>query len=249
MPAAAETANLETRVMTTRTDSVRFPAFWAIAAAASIGLLAGCNTTRQIGQSLELGRLEGAGNSAYATGDFAGAQASWAEYVDLRPNSSNARFRLGRSLLALDRAREAREHFQVAHDLEPTNDIYTDALADSIARQGDRVELFAFLEQTAAEDGRAAGYIRWGRFAQAEGLADEAHRAYQTAVDLGGATSARPHRALAAFYRSLGDDDREIERWRVVLSFDGEDEQATARLRELGQVPGPSFAIAPADAG
>ena len=85
-----------------------------------------------------------------------------------------------------------------------------------------------------------------GRYAQKIGKADEAERAFLGAAEIDRGQSAAPQKALAGFYRSIGDNDAEVRRLRMMLWFDSQDAEVNARLRELGQIPGPTFALPPA---
>jgi tetratricopeptide (TPR) repeat protein len=198
-----------------------------------------------VAESYQLGDLRAKGNEAFATGRYAEAESYYTAYVQRRPQEAEVEYQLGRTLLAMGRAQEAQDHLRIAHDLKPGEMRYIDMLARAILATGSREEVVEFLQSSAEGNMTAAGFMTLGYYAREAGFIDEAEAAYRRAVTLEGRTSPEPHRELAKFYRSVGDSQSEVERLRMVLSFDDRDAQANQRLRELGEVPGPAFALEP----
>lgn len=184
-------------------------------------------------------------NSHYFNGRFEQALPYNREFVDRKPSDAQGQYELGRTLMALNRHGEARQHLTVAYDLEPRNETYVEALAESMLNAGDAEALYAFLRRRVSESGRVEDHLRLGRFAHRLGNADEAHRAFLNAAEVDGGRTVGPQRTLAEFYRAIGDQEREVERLRMVLFFEPDNPQASVRLRELGHVPGPSLALPP----
>jgi hypothetical protein len=77
------------------------------------------------------------------------------------------------------------------------------------------------------------------------GDADGAEHALLTAAKIDGGKTAAPQIALADFYRSIGDKKAEIVRLRNALYLDPKNPEIPKRLRELGEIPGPSLAMPP----
>jgi tetratricopeptide (TPR) repeat protein len=213
----------------------------------SVAAFGGCQTKAQrwTQQSLDLGNLRAAGNAAFADGRYEEATEFYGRYLDIRPHEPDVQWRMGRALLALGRPAEAREHLRIAYDLVPSDGRYTESLAEAILRSGNREELIGFLRGSAESTLDARGYITLGRYAAEAGFPDEARAALLQAAAMEGSTSPEPHRALAAFYRSLNDTAAETRHLRAVLWFNSNDPQATARLREMDIVPGPTLALDP----
>lgn len=207
--------------------------------------LTGCKTVKIVEQEQDLTRYRAAGNEAYYQKDFERAAEEYAKYVAQRPNEPEVRYRLGMCQLELNNVLAARTNLGVAHDLAPTNDLYTEGLGRAIVAGGDQEELYAFLRDLMDSAVNASTYITVGRVAYLGGLHDEAERAFSSAVTLTGKDSAVPHRELARFYEGVGDTDSAILRWRMVLGFDTTDREANAHLRDLGVIPGPSMALEP----
>ena len=198
------------------------------------------------GCSRPLSQVRAGANQHYFDGRYADAQPLYQEIVDRRPGDARSNYELGRNLLAMGQITEARERMILAYNLEPSNETYFEGMADALAAAGNEDDLFDALEHRIADRGGVADYIMLGRYAQKIGKADEAERAFLGAAEIDGGKTAAPQKALAEFYRSIGDTDAEVRRLRMMLWFDRQDAAVNARLRELGQIPGPTFALPPA---
>ncbi len=209
------------------------------------GAMVGCKARQIVVESADLTKLRSAGNEAYAGGEFERAATAYEAYVERRPHSAWARHWLGRTYLQLDEPRQAREQLEVAHDLEPENMEYAESLADALVALGEPEDLFAMLDRLAMMDRTSAGQLRVARYSERMGFMDEALIAYRKAVAIDGSTSPEAHRALADFYRRIGERSGEVSQLRKVLWFDTQDPAAVERLEELGEIVGPSFAVHP----
>lgn len=198
------------------------------------------------GCSRPLSQVRAGANQYYFDGMYADAQPLYQEIVDRRPGDARSNYELGRNLLAMGQITEARERMILAYNLEPSNETYFAGMADALAAAGNEDDLFDALEHRIADRGGVADYIMLGRYAQKIGKADEAERAFLGAAEIDRGQTAAPQKALAGFYRSIGDNDAEVRRLRMMLWFDSQDAEVNARLRELGQIPGPTFALPPA---
>lgn len=205
------------------------------------GALAGC----QSGPTKEA--MRASGDRAFFRGDFEEAERQYRAFVDRDPADHRARYDLGRTLLKLDRPAEAKEHLAVAYDLYPISTAYLDAYCSAMVGARDGAGLYALLRSRCVQPGQVEDFLRLGRFAAELGDADEAERALLTAAKLDRGRNVRPHLALADFYASLGDRERTLERLRNALYVAPQDQGVQARIRELGQIPGPSFAVRPAE--
>lgn len=210
----------------------------AVAAGVLIGV-AGCAGPRP------LHVVRAKGHEAMQVGDYERAYADFREYVDRMPDDAAARYDLGTVLAKMNRPKEAREQFNTAFDLKPTNDDYADALAQAMHEAGATEDLYAFLRGRCESPGRPRDYLRLGRYAMLSGDVDEAERALLTAARLDRGRSAEYHLALADFYESVSDVERAKQRLRYALYLRPKDEAIQARIRAMGEVPGPTFAMQP----
>lgn len=187
------------------------------------------------------GMLISRGNEAYARGDYEAALANYDRAAERRPGDAELRYQQGRTLLALDRPADAREVLTIATDIEPENPIYRDALLDSLIEVGDLDEVYATIDRLFGETSTPDEYLALGNSAKRVGLPDEAERAYAIAASITEADDARPYLALATLYREIGDEPREVRMLRVLDYLDPNNAQTEARIRALGEIPGPTF--------
>ena len=203
------------------------------------GLLPGGCATKEI----RLLDARSRGQAAMLEERYEDAVKYFEAYLADRPARADVLFDLARAYEGMQEISAAREAYTIAYELEPDNPEYIEALAHAMAANGEPDAAINLLEQIATESLRAEAYLRLGRFLLDSGLADEAVQTMKTAAALD--PSADPYRALAEAYRKFGDPDRELEALRHVLWFDPDDENAKARVRTLGGVPGPTFARPP----
>lgn len=203
------------------------------------GVGAGCSSQRP------LTTVRSDGDRAYELKNYDQAANDYQEYVDRRPQDAKGRYDLGKTLLVLERPRDAREHLIIAFDLDPESPENADALAQAMLDGGEVGAMYTFLRDRAEDQGGVDDYLRLGRFAAKAGDADEAERALKTAAKLDAGRTLGPQMALADFYRSLGDRENAIKRLRMALYIDPTNPDIAIKARELGQVPGPSFAMQP----
>lgn len=207
--------------------------------------LGGCSTAGKVKKTLALNDLHIRAAVAEDKGDWDTAYELWSEYVDRRPQSALAEYRLGKVETQLGLYTQAISHLRVAHDLQPGNIEYIEALAQAMIANNNRDQLMSLLRDTAEEGPDGSGYLRMGRFAQEAGLLDEAREAFSLAIVNARGLSIEPYLAMADFATFIGDTDMEILNLRSALWFDRTDEALNKRLEGLGMIPGPSLAIQP----
>lgn len=204
-----------------------------------------CTPTNKVKRTLALNDLHIRAAVAEDNGDWDQAYELWSEYVDRRPQSALAEYRLGLVERRLGLNEQAVSHLRIAHDLQPGNVEYLEALADALVAVNDRDQLMTLLRQTAEEGPDGTGYLRIARFAQQAGMMDEAREALSLAIVESRGESPVPYLAMADFASTIGDTDLEVRSLRQALWFDRTNEQINSRLTALGMIPGPSLAIRP----
>jgi cytochrome c-type biogenesis protein CcmH/NrfG len=205
-------------------------------------MLGACSSQRS------LDAVERSGDRSLAKGDYETARKEYKEYVDRRPGKARVQHALGTSYMALNQPAAAALCFSIAHDLEPANPQYTEAVAEALYAAGDRGKLYEYLHGLTEQPGAVADYNRLAMYASKLGDADEAQIALLTAARIDGGTTVGPQMALADFYRGIGDRENALTRLRMALHLDPENPEVAARIRELGEIPGPSYSLPPEEA-
>jgi tetratricopeptide (TPR) repeat protein len=185
------------------------------------------------------------GEFAYRTQNYEAAIESYEEFTRRKPENADMRHELARSYLAAGMPRRAMEEAIVCLDVKPLNDAYLDTLAQAMFDAGERDALTSRLRQNASERGRVSDYIRLGRWSAKLGNPDEAKDALLTAARLDGGRSLAPQLELADFYGSLGDTRNQVRRIRMAYFIDPSDSRVTQRIRDVGEIAGPTFPLKP----
>ncbi len=205
-------------------------------------VLSGCTATRT------LPRVKEVGDRAYRDGRWEEARVEYQEYVDRKPGEAEIQMKLARTLIELKRSDEAVNSAAVAYDAEPNNPEAIETFAAALFEAKRSDQLFRLLNGNCEKRGLVADYDRLGRYQTKLGLNDDASQAFTMAAKIDGGKTLDPQLALARFYRHIGDKQSEIRRLRMALSLDPSNPEIYVRLKELGEIPGPSLALTPEEA-
>jgi len=207
--------------------------------AALLGALAGCEGPRALLMVRE------SGDRAFSRQEYPKALTEYTEIVERAPADWESRVKLARTQLVLNDATAARENLAVAHSMRPDDDNIVDLLSTAMLESGQVTQMHDLLEQRARTKGRTGDYLRLGFFMDRAGDADSAERALLTAARIDRGQHIEPYLALADFYHKVGDDDAALRRLRYALWIDSTNDAVIARLRDMGEIPGPSLALQP----
>lgn len=185
------------------------------------------------------------GDYLYDRGEYADAAAEYAQITDRYPGDWQAHYRLGLCRLELDELSAARRELEVAHTMRPRDADVVDALAEVMLLQGRDGELFGFVQEQAESRQTVRAWLRMGRYAARIGDADSAQTAFETAIVLDKGRTTEPYLQASRFAEDLGDMDEALRRLRQAYGIDDEDRRVLRRLRELGEIPGPTIALPP----
>ncbi len=187
------------------------------------------------------------GDAAMRAGDPSQAVEDYEAALVRQPGFWQARMALAEALLEVGRPAYAREQMEIVHTIRPNDDDVTELLARTMLESGDTEGMTTFLRSGVASRDRVEDWLRLGRYLALAGDADEAEVALRTAAVRDGGRSAEVQAALGRFYAGIGDDERALRRYRMALYLAPEDPEIAQAIRELGEVPGPTFALPPAE--
>lgn len=185
------------------------------------------------------------GEHAFSRAEYGDAATNYGQIADRYPGDWEAQYRLGQSLLELDRPEEARRALEIAMTRRPNNADVADALAEAIYRTDNQSDLFAFLRGRTNEQQTVYSYLRLARYASDVGDPDNAKVALETAVEIDQGRTVEPYLQFATFAEGIGDFDLAVRRLRQAYGIDPRDERVTDRLIALNEVPGPTIALPP----
>ena len=185
------------------------------------------------------------GDFSFDHRDYNTAAREYAEITNRYPGDWRAQFRLGLCLLEIGQPARAREALEVAHTHRPRNPEVVDALAEAFFQLGEESRLFAFLRHRAESMQTPSAYLRLARYSLELGDADSAGVALEKAIVLDDGQTVEPYLAAASFAERLGDLDTALHRLRQAYGIDHTDGRVLQRLKDLGEIPGPTLAMPP----
>ncbi len=173
------------------------------------------------------------------------AAIGYTEIVDRAPGDWRAQYRLGLCELDIGNPDRARTALEIAHARQPANPDIVDSLAEAMFRQGDERSLMDLLSDRAETEQTVRAWLRLGRYSAELGDADTALTAFETAIELDAGRSAEPYIQTALFSQQIGDLDGALRRLRQAYRINPGDPAVDRRLRDLGEVPGPTIGLPP----
>ncbi len=171
------------------------------------------------------------------------AAIGYTQIVDRAPGDWQAQYRLGQCELDLGNPDRARTALEIAYARRPANPDVVDALAEAMFRQGDERALFDLLTDRAETRRTVRAWLRLGRYSAELGDADTALTAFETAIELDAGRSTEPYIQTALFSQQIGDLDGALRRLRQAYRINPDDSVVDQRLRDLGEVPGPTIGL------
>ena len=177
--------------------------------------------------------------------EYQRASTGYQQIVDRYPGDWQAQYRLGMCELELGHPDRARSALEIAHSNHPDSPAVVDALAEAMFQQRDEPALFALITDQARSEQTVYAWLRLGRYAAELGDADTAVTGFETAIELDGGRTIEPYVQAALFSQQIGDLDEALRRLRQAYQINPDDPRVDQRLRDLGEVPGPTLALPP----
>jgi len=215
---------------------------WSATAAMAMAMgvmLNGCAGQRPIESIRESGDFK------FTLGHYAAAADEYQEIADRHPGDWPAQYRLGQCRLRTSEYQQARRALEIAYSHRPNDEAIALTLAESMFQLGDENELYAFLRQRAAQTQSTRVHMEMSRYAAALGDNDTAKTAIETAIQLDNGLSVEPYLQAASQAQAIGDIELAVLRLRQAYGIDMQNELVKQRLRELGEIPGPTIALEP----
>ncbi|MFT3685413.1 MAG: tetratricopeptide repeat protein [Phycisphaerales bacterium] len=202
-------------------------------------LLAGCTPPASSYREQGEVRLE--------AGQYTQSIENYEKYLELRPGDNEARFNLAKAYMAVNEPAKAATNLRIVHTQVPNHPEYTELLAESLLASGRRDELYRLLKSEAMDQQTMSDWLRLGQFALRQGDKDTALVALLASAKVDGGRSYEPHVALYDYYRSMGQKPEAIRRIRMAAWVAPRSAEVQKRIKESGEVNGPTFPLRPAE--
>lgn len=206
-----------------------------------ITCIVGCSTTQPT-PAVAIRKLA---DRQFQRGEFDQAVVGYTEITDRFPGDWEAQYHLGLCQLKLDNPFIARQALEVAHTRRPQHVGIVDALAEAMFLQDDQNRLYSFLRERADSTQSVYAYLRLAKYSIELGDPDSARKALENAIVLDDGQSVTPYLQAADFAERIGDLDLAVNRLRQAYYIDPYNDMVKTRLRELGEIPGPTLAMPP----
>lgn len=189
------------------------------------------------------------GDRHFARAEYVEAEKDYLEYLHRSPGRPEVHQMLGKTYVAMGRPGLGKEHLLIANSLRMEDDEIFASTCEGLYADKQYDELNRLLRARTVDRGRMQDYLLLARYAELQGDKDEAQRALLTAARVDGGMSVQPQFELARLYRSVGDQQRAIERIRMAYFCAPQNGEVIELARQLGQIPGPALGIPPAERG
>lgn len=173
---------------------------------------------------------------AIKKGDFDRADERMALALEREPSDWKALYYRGLVRIAQNRPIDARivleQSFEIRRGRPGFGDV-ADALAETYLRSKDHERLHGFLLQLTTDYGTVRDFLRQGKYLSLSGDADGANLAYAKAVKFARDDDPNPWKAIASFYKKIGDHTNERVALMKLFDMNPRDPRVRSRLREL----------------
>lgn len=206
-------------------------------------LLVACNPPGQ----RSIIRVEQSGQYYYSIGDYDTAAKEFGEVVHRSPGLWQTRVDLAKSYMKAGKYPEAREQLEIVYTIRPNEPGVLDMLAESMVASGDVDSMAGELRRQAEQRQTVSDWMRLGVFMHKAGDHDSAESALLTAARLDKGRNLGPQLALANMYRDVGETAAALDRYRMALYLKPRDPAIQQSIRDLGAIPGPTYALVPVE--
>ncbi len=207
--------------------------------------LMGC----QAGGQRAVHMVQKSGDDAYKIGQYEKAATEYREVLERQPGYWWTRMDLARAYLDGGNAAAAREQMEIVYTIKPNEHGVLDLLAETMIESADVEAMAGELRRQAEERQTVSDWLRFGAFMHKANDNDESEQAFLTAARIDKGMTLGPQMALANLYRDLGDQAAALDRYRMALYIKPNDKKIQEQIRNFGEVPGPSYALVPAERG
>lgn len=210
----------------------------AAALCAAVLSMGGCKTRSLVA-------VRESGDWYYKNGDYQTALAEYQEYVERAPGRPEVHQMLGNTYVKLGQTGLGREQLLMAHAMRIEDDAIFADMCEALYVDKQFDDLNKVLRQRTVDRGRMKDWASLATYSEKLGDRDEAQRAWLTAAQVDGGRSVDPQIGLARLYAKVGDMQRARKRAAMAYWLEPTNPNVQQLVRELKDVPGPTYGIPP----
>ena len=185
------------------------------------------------------------GDLAYRYNRYEEAADYYKQVLDREPGNQQALVSYGKTMMKLGEPAKAASAFHTAAMADPDDADLVYMLAKAEVESGQYDRAFRLLQTRGSDNADPKAWILLAEYALQLDDPDTAATAIHRAIDIDGEKSAEPYLKAADLAERLGNDNEALRRLRQAYGRDPNNEQVEKRLREYGEIPGPSIALEP----
>ena len=208
-------------------------------------MILGCEATQERLNTTPNHLLLKKGDHAYRYSRYEEAGDFYKQVLDREPGNERALISYGKCMLELGEPAKAASAFHTAALASPDNSELVYMLAKAEVESGQYDRAFRLLQSRGADNADPKAWILLAEYALQLDDPDTASNAIDRAIELEGETSAEPYLKAADLAERLGNDNEALRRLRQAYGRDPGNVEIEKRLREYGEIPGPSIALEP----
>ncbi len=209
------------------------------------GMFVGCESAKKTFLTPPTVKLQRDGDHEFKWGRYESAAAFYGQILDREPGNPDALEMYGRCMLELDRPAEAADAFLTGTAHRPGDRSLLFLLARAEFASGDYDRSFQLVRIWAIDNDDAEAWLLLAGFATELDDPDNARDAIERAIELDATGSAAAYLAAADLAERLGDTALALRRLRQAYGIEAENAVIADRLREYGEIPGPTVVLPP----
>lgn len=205
----------------------------------------GCESTGDKVSAPPTVKLQKDGDHEFRWGRYESASGYYQRILEREPGNAEALEMYGRCMLELDRPAEAAKVFMTATARRPGDRDLVLLLGDAEFKNGEYDRAFRLLRTWAIDNEDADAWLELAGFAMELDDPDTARDAIERSIELEPEAAADAYVAAADLAERLGDEALALRRLRQAYGIEPGNQAIADRLREFGEVPGPTISLPP----
>jgi tetratricopeptide (TPR) repeat protein len=209
------------------------------------GTIIGCESVKKTLSTPPSVKLQQDGDHEFKWGRYESAAVFYKRILDREPGNPKALEMYGRCMLKLDRPADAANAFLAGTAHRPGDRSLLFLLARAEFASGSYDRSFQLVRTWAIDNEDSEAWLLLASFALELDDPDNARDAIERAIELDATGSAAAYLAAADLAERLGDTDLALRRLRQAYGIEVENDEIADRLREYGEIPGPTVVLPP----
>ncbi len=214
-----------------------------VVALGTVFAVIGCDSGQRALKNTPTQILVKKGDHAMRYGRTEEAADYYSRVLNRAPGNVYALTQYGKCMLKMGEPSKAALAFETAVSSKPEDGNLVYLLARSEYENGQYDRAFDLLRQFAIDNNDVTAWTLLAEYSLQLDDPDTASHAIERAIELNGDSSAGPYLTAANLAERLGNDQEALRRLRQAYGCEPSNSEVDRRLREYGEIPGPSLTL------